>query len=81
MSADGAPARRIHFAEWFNFVQRRLGRLEAGMAALETTLTPGQGRQLNQAMERWDHEHPQFATAREPQAGDVVTFGDGETSP
>ena len=37
--------------------------------------------QLNQAMARWDHEHPQFATAREPQAGDVVTFDKGEAAP
>ena len=82
MGQDAAPARRISFAEWFNFVQRRLGRLEAGMNALKAgILTPRQGEQLDLAMERWESDHPQFKTAHKPQDGDLVQFDDGKTDP
>ena len=83
MSKDSPPVRRISFAEWFNFVQGRLGRLEAGMNALKAgILTPMQARQLDLAMARWDSDHPQqFKTARKPQDGDLVQFDDGKTAP
>ena len=82
MSNDSPPVRRITYAEWVNFCQGRLGRLEAAMNALRAgILTPMQGRQLDLAMARWDSDHPQFKVARKPEDGDVVTLGDGEAAP
>ena len=76
---DGQPARRVTVAEWFNYLQRRLGRLEAGMNALRAgILTPMQAKQLDLAMARWDHEHPEFRDARKPER---PLIEDGEASP
>lgn len=60
------PVRRVTVAEWFNYLQRRLGRLDAGMDALQSILTPCQGLELNQAMARWDSKFPEFANATKP---------------